>query len=541
MRAKIIFIFIFISLFSLKSITQSSYADDNAKLAALSKQIIEAKSCSVVRANLDEASKLYSQDNKYNDLVDFLNSVLKQKSDCVGQVNYYIALSRYQQLKYLEESQGWDEYFAKGNDYRSQITESSQKALETLSADDPLAVSTRILLWQFHRDQQDTFNEQALNDLVNSLDEYAKNGKDIQIIKSAADKIYSYGEKGKAKEIYRLYVGKITSSALSNEELGNIAAGFLKEGNVDLAETIYDVYIDRITKNLPKDKSVPLLISLAKVFAFSPSSGQDQAGKDMIYAEKIFAKIEGIGGKDSFNEALNYLRALNLEKTKDYPKSRDQYLDFSLKYPESAHNSEAIFKVAVIDTYILHDRKAGNDYFVKLTEQEKLTPQSISALYQLGLLSQWDNDTQKAKAYYNKLIEKANGNFSETVMSAKDRLKEIESSQPLENNLKLFLDLALKDENSQFDMSRVNLSVSPYLAKKDAQVAVNSNSNAGSSGCLQVDLQYAWSADLGSAKPQANMTTFPTSYKDAGTKVVFLVVSSNGTILDRSLDMLDVE
>ena len=541
MRTKILFLFIFLSFFSLKFVMHSSYAADNTKLAELSKQIMEAKDCSVVRANLDEALKLYAKENKYNEFVDFLNSILKQKSDCNAQVNYYIALSRYQQLKDLEESQGWDEYFAKGNDYRSQITEGAQKALETLSTDDPLSISTRLLLWQFHRDQQDTFNEQALNDLISSLNEYAKGDKDIQIIKKAADVINSYGEKGRAKEIYRLYVGKIISSSLNDEELGDIVAGFLKDGNIDLAETIYDVYVDRITKDLAKDKSIPLLISLAKVFAFSPVVGEEQAPKDMIYAEKIFAKIEEVGGKDSFNEALNYLRALNLEKAKDYRKAKDLYLEFSSKYPESAHNNEAIFKVAVIDTYVLRDRKDGNDYFVKLAEQEKLNAQSISALYQLGLLSQWDNDTQKAKAYYNKLIEKANGNFSETVMNAKDRLKEIEGSQPLESNLKLFLDLALKDENARFDMSRVNLTISPYLSKKDAQVTINSNSNAGSSGCLQVDLQYAWSADLGSAKPQANIATFPASYKDTGTKVVFLVVSSNGSVLDRSLDMLDVE
>ena len=323
--------------------------------------------------------------------------------------------------------------------------------------------------------------------------------------------------------------------------MGNIAAGFLKEGNIDLAETIYDVYVDRIIKNLPKDKSVPLLKGLAKSFAFSTASGEDQSLKDMIYAEKIFAKIEEVGGKESFDEALNYLRALNLEKAKDYRKAKDLYLEFSSKYPESTHNNEAVFKVAVIDTYILRDRKSGNDYFVKLAEQEKLSSQSISALYHLGLLSQWDNDLQKAKAYYNKLIEKSNVNFSETVMNAKDRLKEIEGAQPMENNLKLFLDLALKDENARFDMSRVNLTISPYLSKKDAQVTISSNSNAGSSGCLQVDLQYAWSADLGSARPQANMATFPASYKDTGTKVVFLVVSTNGSVLDRSLDMLDVE
>ncbi|MFA5275766.1 MAG: hypothetical protein WC417_02605 [Candidatus Omnitrophota bacterium] len=509
-----------------------SYAVNDPKQVDLSKQIMEAKDCSVVKTKLGEMGEIYFKENKYGEFVDFLNSVLKQKNDCPSPVNYYIALARYQQLKYLEESQGWDEYFAQGNDYRTQITESAQKALETSAVDDPLAPATQLLLWQFHRDQQDTFHEQALNDLVNSLNEYAKDAKDTGIIKLAADKIYSYGEKGKAKEIYRLYVSKIIASSISDDELSNIAAGFLKEGNIELAESIYDVYIERLSKNSAKEKLCPVFIGLAKEFAL---------GKDMLYAEKLFAKIIETVGPFCLDEALNYLRALNLEKAKEYAKARDLYLDFSQKYPQSIHHDEAIFKAAVIDTYILRDRKTGSDYFVKLTEQEKLSSQSISALYHLGLLAQWDNDAPKAKAYYNKLLEKAGQNFPEAVLNVKERLKEIEASQPLENNLKLFLDLTFKEVNSQFNMSGVNLTALPYFVKKDIQATVDSNTNEVSAGCMPVDWQYFWSGDLGSAKPQANMAGFPTSYKEPGTKVIFLVVAVSGSYLDRALDMLDVE
>ncbi|MGA2774953.1 MAG: hypothetical protein ABSE81_02690 [Candidatus Omnitrophota bacterium] len=512
--------------------TGRSYAIENPKLVDLSKQIMEAKDCSVVKAKLEEMEEFYFKENKYSEFVDFLNSVLKQKNDCPAQVDYYLALTRYQQLKYLEESQGWDEYFAKGNDYRLQITESAQKALEKLTVDDPLTVATQLLLWQFHRDQQDTFHEQAMNDLISSLKEYAKSSKEPEIIKAAADKIYAYGEKGKAKEIYQLYVSKIVASSISDDELSNIAAGFLKEGNTELAETIYDVYIERLSKKSTKDKLCSYLTGLTKEFALA---------KDMLYAEKLFAKIVETLGLSCLDEGLNYLRALNLEKAKEYHKAMDLYLDFSQKYPQSIHHDEALFKAAVIDTYILRERKTGSDYFVKLTEQEKLSTQSVSALYHLGLLAQWDNDAQKAKAYYNKLIEKAGQDFSEVVLNVKDRLKEIEGSQPLENNLRLFLDLTFKEANSQFDMSQVNLTASPYFVKKDTQATINSNTNAASSGCLPVDLQYFWAGDLGSAKPQANMAGFPTSYKEPGTKVIFLVVTVSGSFLDRSLDMLDIE
>ena len=522
-------------IISLILILTSLFAQESDKLLVLSKQIIEAKDCSLLKANLEETKGFYLKENKFNEFADFLASVLKQKKECPAQINYYIALTRYQQLKYLEESQGWDEYFQKGNDYRAQITQAAQSALETSGPDDILSPSTRLLLWQFHRGQQDTFSEQALNELLDSLNAYSKNAKDGQIIKEAADIVSSYGEKGKAKEIYRLYVSKITSSQMTGDELSNAAAGFLKENNSELAENIYDIYIERIVKNLPKEKSLPLLISLAKVFAF-----KDEGTKDMFYAEKVFAKIEEVGGNNALDEELSYLRALNLEKSKEYRQAGDLYLVFSQKYPESIHNNQALFKLAVIEAYILGNIKMGSDYFVKLAEEEKLSAQSISALYQLGLLSQWEGDLQKAGAYYNKLIEKAGVNFSETVISAKDRLKEIESSAGLENNLKLFLDLTFK-ENSQTDTEEVNLSASTYLLKKDAYVTVSSNASMGSTGCMQVDLQYFWSGDLGSAKPQTNLGSFSTSYKESGTKIIFLAACASASPFSRSLDMLDVD
>ena len=79
------------------------------------------------------------------------------------ETDYRAALSRYQQLKYLEETKNWDEYFAKGNDYRDEIVTKAEKVSSTAALDDPLRIYSRLLLYSFHKDQQDTFTEDALS------------------------------------------------------------------------------------------------------------------------------------------------------------------------------------------------------------------------------------------------------------------------------------------------------------------------------------------------------------------------------------------
>ncbi|MCX5709814.1 MAG: tetratricopeptide repeat protein [Candidatus Omnitrophica bacterium] len=504
-------------------------------LVDLSKKIMDSKCDSSIYPALDESASAYFKDHKFNEYFDFISSLVKQKNDTCPALDYNAALARYNQLKYLEETQGWDEYFAQGNTYRDQIVENLKKAIDGTTPNDQINIKSHMLLWQFHRDQQDAFDQETLTGLINAVTEYAKGNGNPAVIKEAADKIASYGEKGRSKEIYRMYVDKLTAADIKLDELKQIAVNFYKEGNLDLAESIFDSYIEKAVKSLPKEKVVPELTEIASMFSYK-AEGQ----KDMVYAEKIFAQAEGFGGKEALNEEQIYLRALNLEKSKDWAKCADVYANLISRFPDSKYADRAAFKVAVISTYILRDRNKGADYFVKLAEKNA-SAQSISSLYQLGLLSQWDKDYPKAKAYYNKLLEKAQNNFSETQTMVKARLKEIEGGLALESNLLAFLDDSLKKENSQFDMSRASLTLNPYSAAANSEIAVDSSALSGASGCMQVELQYLWSGDLGSATPQSAQSGFPTTYKDPGSKVIFLVVLAPSGTLDRALDFADID
>jgi len=505
-------------------LAHSAYALDNARLTAISKDIVQSKDDLEVYASLEEAAGLYFKENKYNEFVDFLKSLGKQKKTAEPVINYYIAFTRYHQLKHLEETQNWDVYFDKGNSYRDEITASLQKTISSALPSDALSIYSRMMLWKFHKDQNDNFSEDALTDMMNSAQLYAKDNANPLPLKDVAAELMSYDEKGKAKEAYKLYVDKLVAANISDDALDNTAFEFYKEGNLDLAQTLYDVYASRIEKTYEKNKLVSRLIDIAKLFTY-----KDDGASDMLYAEKTFQKIEEIGGIEAFDEPLMYLRAFNLEKAKEFKAAKEIYAQLVKRYPESNHADEALFKIGIINTYILRDKALGINSFLELSAK-KPSPQVNSAFYQLGLLAQWEGDAAKAKEYYGRSSSAA----------AKERLEEIEANQPLEYNLKTFLDLSLKEENAFFDMSKLDLRAHPYNAATGEEIKFSSAAYAAQSGCTQVELQYLWSQDAGSLTPAAVDSAFTTTFNEPGTKVLGLVVVSPNGFLDRSIDFVDI-
>lgn len=498
------------------------------------------KAADEVCGNLEKLKDQYFKENNYSKFVDYLESRV-QKNELPGLCpNYYIALSRYKQLKYLEDKQQWDEYFSQGNNYRDQITANLSKVVGSTSPNDKGYIYSRLLLWQFHRDQQDAFSDQTLIDLVNSCFEYSKQAGDIAPIKNVADALLSYSEKAKARQIYAIYVEKLTTSNKTADELKEAAYGFYKNNNLELAELLYDAYIEKIKSSASKQELIDKLFDLAKLFVYHPNGP-----RDMAYAEKIYKQIEDLGGMEAFNEERLYTRAFNLEKMRDYKKAADIYQAFLGRFPDSALAPKVNYKLGIIYTYALKDYKSGMGYFTKVSQPAAGTnpsPYFVSSLYQLGLLSQWLQDIASAKNYYDKLIELAKDNFGDTVGSAKNRLNEIGSGAGLEYNLKTFMDISLKPEFSNIqDMAKLDLSASNYLPKSQEAVDFSSNAYVQESGCTQVILQYLWSGDTGKSSPSLESPNFNTSYSSPGTSVVNLVMVSPTGVVDRNFEIIDVE
>jgi TolA-binding protein len=529
-----LFLFPAIALFSVVSavslcpLAQASEEDDPEKCACENKDEAAANNCLV---NIRGA---YFKENKYSELVDLLRRLCPENKDIAPSLSYNIALSRYQQLQYLEESKSWDEYFSKGNDYREDIIKEAGKAIEYLPKDSPQLLYSKLLLYKFHKNQQDAFVEEALSSLMSSALEYAGSGKDITPVREVADSLFAYEDKVSAKELYKLYAQSLVNSDIKESELKEIAAGFYKEGNPELSENIYDIYIERISRGLPEDKLMQELKEIALLFSY-----KDSGPYDLLYAEKVFKKIEELLGIASFDEELIYMRAFNLEKNKEYLQARD-YVLLLKNYPESRYLDEASFKAGVISTYALRDLRAGREYFNKLSDEEQPGVYSLASLYQLGLLYQWEGQISLAGDIYNKIIDKAGQEFAEILQLVKDRLSEIEAVAPIEHNLKSFVDAALKEEYSNLNMSKVDLNADIYQPKAGESVNIGASVYLASSGCFNVDLQYLWSGDLGGTRPGIRDPGVKVSFQDQGTKIIGLVLISPSGITDYTFDLVDV-
>ncbi|MFA6358377.1 MAG: tetratricopeptide repeat protein [Candidatus Omnitrophota bacterium] len=486
-------------------------------------------------ANIEEIKSKYFAQNQYNEFIDELNNFKSQDNQILPCLDYYKALGRYQQLKYLEEKQSWDDYFANGNVYREQIVENTKKVLEQVSSSSSLKLKSRLLLWQFHHDQQDAFNDQALVDLMAELDAYAKEASDPVLIKDIADKLSAYEEKSKAKLAYKLYVDKLVAGQITEAQLKKIAADFYKDGNLELSMDIYDVYIEKISKTLAPEKFIQELFEIASLFVYKP-----QGFFDMGYAENIYSKIEALKQDNAFNQESIYLRAFNLEKFRDYKKAAELYAQLIKNYPGTKHYDEAVYKIAMINAYALADLVKAKEYFGILAVKATFSPHVISSIYQLGLLAQWGGDLKPAQDYYNQLLKKSADNYVSITADAKERLKEIEENKPLSHNLKTFLDLSSNSNNALIEVGKTELKVSNYILEKNQKFTISSLISMPQSGCNQVQLQYLWSGQLGGSSLGAEEGDFEGAYSDAGTKAVNIIIISPAGAIDRSFVMIDV-
>lgn len=487
---------------------------------------------------LDELSELYFSERRYGQLVDFLRKLEKKKiPPCDLPVGYYIGLCRYHQLKYLEETKDWQEYFDLGSAYRRELfveTEKLAQACPHISS----GIRAQALNWLQHKAQNDAQAGISLAKLTELVNSYVKtNPQDIEVIKEVADSLSRQEEPALAKSTYNLYLNQLLAIEKSPLRLQSIAEGALKEGNINLAELIYDRYIELIKDSLAKDNLANELTAILKQFA---TSGWTK-GRDPLYAEKLFVILKEACGKSYFNEELQYLRAYNLERLKEYARSAEEYACLVTDFPKNIYLDEAEFKLGVIYTYILGQIELGQGYWQKVIERNSALEYLTEGLYHKSLINQYLEDFETASAGYAKIRELiaqtgALKNLSERVL---ERQKEIRESRPMEYNLKTFLDTALSRPLDT--KAGLELLVSPFkvISLKEEEVKFSLQQVRIEMGCFAPELSYLWSGDLGSIQPQPTAPEFTTVYNAPGVKVVNLVVLSSSGVIGSTLEMVE--
>lgn len=518
--------------------TPRAFSQKPDALSRLSKQALEASTSAQMYSALDALKSVYLAEHRYADFIDFLDSLAGKKKTQKLAIDYFAALTRYEQLLYLEDNQLWDEYFSMGNTYRDDITERAGSVRAAALPGDPAGVYARIVLWRFHQHQQDAFLEESRDDLIAQAASYAASVPTegpLDPVKDAADALLAAGERSRAKQLYRLYVEKIRVQGLTRDQTGSLAQAFLAEGNGDLAQSMYDLYIEDLIKNESAESASAALLDIAGSFVYRP-----EGVFDMAYAESLFSRAEELGGKGALSEELLYRRAANLQAAGEYEPAKRSFEEILAAYPESRYRTEAGYKVGLITAYILRDRQEARKLFEVVSADKGADEYQAASLYHLGLLSQWEGQKQAAEGYYGQVLKSATEMPSLAALTRK-RLEEIEADEDLAYNLKTFLDLTFLPENVRFDRTKVTLTCDPKALAVDEETSVEARPVLGPTGCFQVDVQYMWSGLLGSASVGTTDARFQTSFAEPGVKEIFIVVNSPTGFLDRNLLLIDVE
>ncbi len=503
---------------------------------------------------LEELSGLYFAAGQYNQFADFLKRISKDMAldGCLVPAGYYLGLCRYHQLRRLEESQAWQEYFDKGADYRQELFDETRKiAIDCPNS--PFAIRAQIINWLEHKARNDSEKEDSLDKLISLINGYVKQSRleDIEVIKEAADILVKEKESAFSKAVYNLYVNRMIAKEVSVDKLRQGAEDAWAQGNLELSEAIYERYLQLVAGFFSKDKFAQELIGLANKFA-ATGPGKNS---DPQYAEKIFAALEDSSGADYFSQDLQYLRAYNLERMKEYAKSALKYEELASRFPAGqravvgppiaqatgAYTDKVEFKLGLIYTYILGQKEKGLSSWQKIVERLGSLNYVLESLYHKSLILQYEGKPDEALLGYEKIIRLAADNpaFRDISARAESRQKEIAGAKDMEYNLKIFLDSVLKE--GQLNQSPLELLVSPVKAGLGQDVKFSSQQPVLQTGCIAPELTYLWSGDLGDVALTPVEPEFVSRYRYPGVKAVNLVVLSPAGVVGATLEMVEAD
>ena len=489
-------------------------------------------------ADFERLSQEYFSKNDYDGFYSYLQGLLKQGYDKTPQVYYFLALSRLQQIGYWQKMKNWEGVYDKSVAFRKDIDQNLSKAV-SLTQDDPeLLLGIKYLKWQNMREEDPDNAAGAFDDMVTTARDTAKSGPAIEKIKTIADELSTLEDKNLSARLYEVYVEKLSASNLSDQEIKERGERFLKEGHVYLAKSVFGTYLDRLSgKNELQARE---MVAIADKFAYN--GGEE--GLDPMFAETMYKKAFDLAGAAAFNKDSQYLRAFNLERMKDSEGSVNEYKNLLTAYPDYPSKQEVYFRIGVLAAYAQKNIALAEEYFTKIRDEFPKDPLMLSSLYQLGLLSQWKKDFDKAKGFYNALIEGAKTQGmdlekNEIVSLAKERLKEIEEQKEIAYGLRLFLEGTFKEKEGPSFMN-VDLTGRPAKEAAGKPVKFVATTSNPQTGCMTPNYSYEWSGEVGNVVNIPNSPELVTDYASASIKVVSVAVVGTGGPEGVGFDMVQV-
>lgn len=471
--------------------------------------------------DLQKVSNDYFSKNDYDGFYGHVKAFLKKNKKSASGY-YYLALTRLSQIAYWQKSKDWEGVYDKAGNYKKDISENLRLAQNYVKNDKALLSDIKFLKWQSVKLDASVDASELFQDFIASLKELEPEQKNLDKIKKAGDELSTLEDKSLTRRIYEVYVEKIIGSSLPKDEMKARGQEFLDAGNVYLAKALFENYLSQLKSD--KDLQAKETVAIADKFIHTGF----KEGLDPVYAESLYLQAAE-RSKAAFDGSSLYRRAYNLERLKEFRSAYDQYKDLIARFSDAVPLNEINFRCGVLSAYALKDIETANAYFLKISEDAAKGSHTLSAFYQLGLLSQWKEEKDRAKGFYQALLSAAQAmgvdvTKNELVLMAQERLKEIEDTKDLKHGLKIFLDGVLKTDKEPNLSFVVDLTAYPAKASlKDAVRLIVTTSNS-QTGCMMPSYSYEWSGEVGGMSNIPNSPEVTTSYDEAGVKVTHVAV-----------------
>ncbi len=472
---------------------------------------------------LDDTFEAYVQKHDYDGLYAHYEKLLLEPQGDKAKIYYFMALARQREIAYWKEIKNWEGIYDKASLYKKDILNSLNQAQGLTGDDVGLLLSIKYLKWQVVSEDDSDAAGGLLNDLINTAKEKASSLGDIEMVKSIGDELSFSEDKNPARRLYDVFLEKISQLHLGAQELKSMADGFSSADKAYLAKALLSLYFNEL-------KEDPLVS--AEIVATADKFAVQDSGEamDPLYAENLYAKAFVLAGVSAFSSASQYRRAFNLERIKEYHQAFEAYQNLLDNYPDYGNKQEIYYRLGVLAAYAKKDIALACGYFLKLTQEYPQDAQSLSALYQLGLLNQWQGEKEKAKVFYDKLIAAApvvvsSSEENELVCLAEGRLKEILENKDIKYSLKVFLSgifVIGQIESSGF----LSVDVTAQPPNEDANVPVRIvvTTSKPETGCMVPAYSYEWSGEMGRLANVPNTFDLKTEYDTPAIKLVQVAV-----------------
>ena len=476
--------------------------------------------CEKATQDLGKLSQEYAAKSDYDGFYQYLNTLPK-----TGEVYFYLADVRQQQIQYWQKTKNWEGVYDKAQGLKKEILANLDRAERTIKNNPAVFFKIKYDRWSVLKDEDPDRAAKLFNDLVAFAKEKAGDAATLKAVKEIADACSKLEDKNLSRRLYEIYVAKISSSNLTKEERKSEAEKFLEVGNLFLAKSFYEAYLNPLTGS--RDLLAKAYVEVADKFA-SPGTRE---GLDPFYAESLYQKAYDMIADKAFDSGSQYRRAFNLERMKEFEAAFAQYKNLLSVYPDYENEPEILFRLGVLAAYALRDVKVAEGYFHKIVDNFPKDGLSRCGLYQMGLLSQWSNDTQKAKEFYTALLDKArdegvDADKDELVLMTKDRLSEIEEKKEMPYALKLFLEGVFKkgSEKEALVTVSVDLTAQPSKGSTGQEIKYTTTTSSPQTGCMTPAYSYEWSGEVGTISNIPNSPELTTAFSEKGVKVTHVAV-----------------